>query len=483
MGGRLALWAFGAVLLGGALLRFLTLDHQSLWYDEALSWQLVVQPFGDMVQGVADTENTPPLFYVLAHFSTELFGADEVGLRLVSALAGVATIAVAFLCGRELADRRAGLIAACLVAANPFLFWFSQEARAYALLVLLTAIALFCFLRVIAEPRSRWALAGWVVSSAAAVATHYFAIFPMAAEAVWMSVLLANARMWRPLLLAMLAAAAAVAAIAPMAIDQEASGRTENILVVPLSERLGQVPKHFLVGYWGPSQTVLAVLSALLLLVAALGLWRIRRQRAVLATATVAIAAVVVPMAAAVVGVDFLNSRNVLPGLVPVLVLAGAGFAALPASAGLAGAAALATLGAVTTIAVNAEPGYQRTNWRGIEAAVGNSPEQRLLIVSPFNGEVGLRPYRDGMKPAVLPQRLREVMVAGAAIEAASGDRTVPPRPEPPQLPGFKLIGRDLDPSYTLYRYRAPRPATVRPETIVRVQFGDPSSVLLVPPR
>ena len=168
-----------------ALLRFVTLDHQSLWYDEALSWQLVVQPFGDMVQGVADTENTPPLFYVLAHFSTELFGADEVGLRLVSALAGVATIAVAFLCGRELADRRAGLIAACLVAANPFLFWFSQEARAYALLVLLTAIALFCFLRVIAEPRSRWALAGWVVSSAAAVATHYFAIFPMAAEAVW----------------------------------------------------------------------------------------------------------------------------------------------------------------------------------------------------------------------------------------------------------------------------------------------------------
>ena len=103
--------------------------------------------------------------------------------------------------------------------------------------------------------------------------------------------------------------------------------------------------------------------------------------------------------------------------------------------------------------------------------------------MSPFNGEVGLRPYRDGMKPAVLPQRLREVMVAGAAIEAASGDRTVPPRPEPPQLPGFKLIGRDLDPSYTLYRYRAPRPATVRPETIVRVQFGDPSSALLVPPR
>jgi 4-amino-4-deoxy-L-arabinose transferase-like glycosyltransferase len=478
---RPELWALGAVLVGGALLRFATLAEQSLWYDEVLTWQLVTKPFGEMVQAVVDTENTPPLFYAATHVSTKVAGTGEVGLRLVSALAGTLTIAVAFVAGRELAGRRAGVIAGGLVAVNPFLFYFSQDARAYALVTLLSAIALVCFLRVIEGPPRLWALAGWVVSSAAALATHYFAIFPMAAEAAWILAVLARLRLWRALAFATAAAAAAVAAIAPLAIEQEASGRAENILVVPLAERIAQVPKHFLAGYFGPSLILLAVISALLLVVATSGLWRIRRRRAVVATVTVAVAAVVVPMAAAVVGVDFLNSRNALPGLVPVLVLAGAGFAALPAPIGVGGAAALAAAGVVATAGVIADPAYQRTNWRGIDAAVGDSRDRRLLVVSPFNGEVALRAYRAGIEPAHLPQRVREVLVAGAATQV-SGDRNAPPRPEPPVLPGFTLVGRDLDSTYTLYRYRAPQRVPVPPGTTVRVQLGDPSSLVIVPP-
>ena len=469
-------------MLAGGVLRFVTLGDQSLWYDEALTRGLVLRPFADMVEAVADTENTPPLFYILTHISTKVFGADEVALRLVSALTGAGTIVVAFLSGAELAGRRAGVIAGGLVAVNPMLFWFSQEARSYALLSLLSAIAFLCFLRFIADAQSRWALAGWVISSAAALATHYFAVFPLAAEAAWMIALIGRSPHRRALLLALAAAAAAVAAIAPLAIAQEASGRAANILTLPLSNRLAEVPKQFLVGYHGPAQKPLAAVSALLLFVAALGLWRVRRRRAVIATATVAIAAVVVPMAAALAGADFLNTRNVLPGLVPVLVLAAAGFAALPAPAGLTGAALLAAVGAVTTIAVTVEPEYQRTNWRGIAAAVGDSPDRRLLVVSPFNGELPLRAYRPGLAPAVLPQRMREVLLAGAAVQATSGARAVPPRPEPPALPGFTLVARELASSYTLYRYRASRPVEVLPKTIVAAELGEPSSVLVVPP-
>jgi hypothetical protein len=187
-------------------------------------------------------------------------------------------------------------------------------------------------------------------------------------------------------------------------------------------------------------------------------------------------------MAAAVLGVDFLNSRNVVPGLVPALVLAGAGFASLPARAGLAGAGAVAAVGAVTTIGVIAEPAYQRTNWRGIEAAIGHSRDRRLLVVSPFNSEVALGAYRPGIVPAVLPQRMREVLLAAPAIKTTSGGRAVPPRPEPPALPGFRLVERELTSSYTLYRYRAPRPVKVRPETIVAVELSEPSLGLIVPP-
>jgi hypothetical protein len=145
------------------------------------------------------------------------------------------------------------------------------------------------------------------------------------------------------------------------------------------------------------------------------------------------------------------------------------------------GAAALAAAGVVATAGVIADPAYQRTNWRGIDAAVGDSRDRRLLVVSPFNGEVALRAYRPGIEPAHLPQRVREVLVAGAATQV-SGDRNAPPRPEPPVLPGFTLVGRDLDSTYTLYRYRAPQRVPVPPGTTVRVQLGDPSSLVIVPP-
>ena len=56
-------------------------------------------------------------------------GTGEFGLRSLSALAGVATVPVAYLIGVELRGRRAGLMAAALVAVNPMLLWYSQEAR------------------------------------------------------------------------------------------------------------------------------------------------------------------------------------------------------------------------------------------------------------------------------------------------------------------------------------------------------------------
>src|SRR5690242_5921335 len=64
----------------------------------------------------------------------------EAGLRSLSALAGVATVPVAYVAARTLVCARVGVIAAALTACNPLLIWYSQDARSYSLLVLLTAL-------------------------------------------------------------------------------------------------------------------------------------------------------------------------------------------------------------------------------------------------------------------------------------------------------------------------------------------------------
>ena len=119
------------------------------------------------------------LYYVVAWAWGSVFGLGEVGLRSLSALAGTATIPVAYGAGAVLVSRRAGIVAAALVATNPFLVWYSQEARSYALLALLGAATVLAFglalrgARGVARRRGR-------CSRALAIATHYFAVFVVA---------------------------------------------------------------------------------------------------------------------------------------------------------------------------------------------------------------------------------------------------------------------------------------------------------------
>ena len=114
---------------------------------------------------VPSSEATPPLYYVLAWVWTKLFGSGAVGIRSLSAVFGTVTIPVAWWAGRTLVARAAGLGAAALVAFSPYMVWYSQEARAYALLVLLCGISLALFAQALRRPESRW-LAWWAVASA-----------------------------------------------------------------------------------------------------------------------------------------------------------------------------------------------------------------------------------------------------------------------------------------------------------------------------
>lgn len=77
----------------------------------------------------------------------------------MSAALGTATIAFAYLAGRELGAKRAGLLAALAVALDPYLIWYSQEARSYALLIAAGAAALYFFARALRDPGRR-SLAG-----------------------------------------------------------------------------------------------------------------------------------------------------------------------------------------------------------------------------------------------------------------------------------------------------------------------------------
>jgi mannosyltransferase len=181
-----AFWIVAGLTVLGAVLRFATLGVQAYHHDEIVTASRVLRVgFGHAMDAVGFSESAPPLYYALAWIWTQVAGTGEWGLRSLSAVAGVATIPVAYFLGRELRSSRTGIVAAALVATNPMLLWYSQEARAYALLVCFCALGLlFCVraLRTDREDTGKRDFVLWGIFSALGLATHYFAVFPLLAE-------------------------------------------------------------------------------------------------------------------------------------------------------------------------------------------------------------------------------------------------------------------------------------------------------------
>ena len=78
-----------------------------------------------------------------------------------------------------------GCWAAALVAVNPLLFHYSQEARTYALFALLATLSFWAFLMA-RRTLGRRGLALWALASALALVSHYFALFLVVPEAIWL---------------------------------------------------------------------------------------------------------------------------------------------------------------------------------------------------------------------------------------------------------------------------------------------------------
>jgi mannosyltransferase len=459
-------WAVGGLTMLGAVLRFATIGLQSYWADEALTVHEVTQPFGQMLTTVAHTETTPPLYFMLAWVWAHVFGTSEAELRSLSALAGIAVIPIVYLCGRELMSRRAGVIAAAFATVNPFLIWYSQEARAYMLLIALTGASLLWFIRAEREPGRR-NVVWWAVFSALALATHFFAGFLIGPEALWL--------LWRARRRAVVVASGALAvvqlALIPLAVQDTGHG-LGWIHLIALRTRIAQVPTEFAVstvyrhvsvseGLWGGAIAI--VLTAVVLAVAG---GRAERRAA---GAMAALAAVVI-LAPLLLGLarpadDFFLVRNLSPAWIPLaLALAAACAAPRARDLGTAVAMLLLVMFAIATIEIDRNPVFQKADWRGVARALGPSSEPRAIIVSGGQEAIPLKIMVHGVKwtQPPLDQRVTvdQVDVVGSLARATlRGPGHHKGRSIPIKRPiGAVLIGHEWVRNFDVNRYELIHP-------------------------
>jgi mannosyltransferase len=475
--GRLRLgawWPLAALLLLAAGLRLSTLDLQSFWYDEAFTPVRVLHAgLGATLHSVVHTENSPPLWYLLAWVDVRLFGDGELALRLPSALAGIATVGVAWAIGRELAGERCALACAALVAVNPLFVWYSQEARVYALFALTSAVAMLCCLRLWRQP-SRGRVAAFALSGSVALLSHYFAAFLLLGMAVW---LLRDRR--RPALGAVAVLALVGLALLPLIVAQGGHG-TQWIGRWALSSRLQAIPQYYLTGYSGSPLGHGIELLVALPIIACLGLAAARARAGggrtpapgaqparrsadwtpAQGVALIAGTGILIPLALAVLGADYLAPRNLLGAMIPITALLALLFSS-PAAGRMAWALAGTTVAAFLTLSidVNLSPRLQRGNWRGVAHALSSTNAARALTTVEL-GAAPLEYYLPGLRNLDRGSSVsvREIDETGYAPLRASAGRA--------PAPGFSLRERlDVD-GLIAYRFFAATPRVVSEATL-----------------
>lgn len=186
------------VLLLAAALRIVNITQQSIWFDEAFAWSIVIQD--DMFPRIA-ADTHPPLYYVLLRAWMGVAGDTPLALRYLSALTSLMTVALLYRVAGEMVRgspelRAVPLLAALLLALSDAEIFLAQEARNYSLYTFFACLSMWGYLRWL-RLRSPGAALWWAGGTAALVYTHYQGLFIPAVQGLHVLLMLRGRVRWQ----------------------------------------------------------------------------------------------------------------------------------------------------------------------------------------------------------------------------------------------------------------------------------------------
>ena len=173
-------FVLGGYQIGGA----------SLWRDEAYTKDAIARPFGQIFTLLGHQDAVHGAYYLLMHVVAAVIGTSAAALRFPSLCAMViatgfvaatgrraATLALAPDAGRNGrgldVPALTGLLSGLLFATAPYMTYYAQMARSYAIETMFAVIASYLLLRAWPDGRWRW----WLGYAAAVALTGLFNIF------------------------------------------------------------------------------------------------------------------------------------------------------------------------------------------------------------------------------------------------------------------------------------------------------------------
>jgi 4-amino-4-deoxy-L-arabinose transferase-like glycosyltransferase len=149
-----------------------------------------------VVRAVALSDTNPPVYYLLLHAWTRLFGTSDAALHLFSVACALVAMSIIWRLGRDLGGAPVGRTAVLLFALSPVSLFYSVEGRMYSLLwVFATALA-WTTLALGRRGFGPMLVLAWVGLGVGGLLTHYFFLFTWCGMLAWLAWVGAPQRRW-----------------------------------------------------------------------------------------------------------------------------------------------------------------------------------------------------------------------------------------------------------------------------------------------
>ncbi len=178
----------GLVILLSALLRFYSIEGNSIWGDEACMVYLTQESSDHILEALMsanrpDVDVAPPLYFLLLHAWQNIQGTSVSSFRSFSTIWGILAVIGTMLLAWRISDSTTALCSGLIMACNPFQIWYSQEIRMYSMASALSAFALTGFVGYLQTRVQRYA---WIacLSLSALLMTQYYGFLLLGSFAV-----------------------------------------------------------------------------------------------------------------------------------------------------------------------------------------------------------------------------------------------------------------------------------------------------------
>jgi uncharacterized membrane protein len=143
---------FTLIIIVNVILKSIYLDHNPFWYDEMISIKDTQLDFGH-IKHEAEWDNNPPFYYYCLWIWHSIIPVSEFNSRILSVLFISIAIGLVFLFTNKYFGNRTAIVSSVLLTLSNFIFYYSQETRVYALILLLSIISTIQFFKYLEMPK------------------------------------------------------------------------------------------------------------------------------------------------------------------------------------------------------------------------------------------------------------------------------------------------------------------------------------------